>query len=389
VQKSQRWRETGLLCLAWAIAAQASHAQTFTTVVNFNNSTVAYTPSYGSLIQAADGNFYGTTQGGGMAPTGYGAYGTVFKMDSSGAITILHTFINNGADGMKPMAGLIQGADENFYGTTAGGGANGKGAVFEMTPDGTLTILHSFNGADGQAPMSALVQGADGNLYGTTYGSGATGGGTIFEIASDGTFTTLYNFNQDLGPASALIQGADGNFYGTSLANPYGSIFQITSTGTFTTLYKFGSFSADGTKPYGGLIQGADDNFYGTTYSGGDHNMGTVFEFSLNGVVGALTILHSFDGVNDGSQPYGALIQDADGNFYGTTISGARSGTGSVFEVTSTGTLTTLHNFAISDGQKPYAGLTQASDGSFYGTTTEGGATFTDSGTVFRLIPAL
>jgi uncharacterized repeat protein (TIGR03803 family) len=253
------------------------------------------------LIQATDGDFYGTTLYGGA---NYG--GNVFKITPGGTLTTLYSFCSQGpdcADGYEPEAALVQATDGNFYGTTSGGvfavatPRNG-GTVFKITPGGTLTTLYSFciSCADGSNPTAGLVQGRDGNLYGTTLGGGNGSGcekdtdgltrvfgcGTVFKVTLSGTLTTLYSFcpqgncadgaspGAAMGefldsPGTALVQGSDGNFYGTTDqggAYGYGTIFKITPSGTLTTLYSLDS--ADGQNP-NGLIQAANGTFYGTT----------------------------------------------------------------------------------------------------------------------------
>ncbi len=303
----------------------------------------------------------------------------------------------DGADGASPIAPLVQATDGNFYGTTNDGGANYCGSgnycgtVFRITPAGELTMLHSFDGSDGHFPYAGLVQGTDGNFYGTTQQGGAYNFGTVFKITPSGTLTTLYSFCAQGGPCpdgaypvAGLVQATDGNFYGPANsggAHGFGEVFRITPAGTLTTLYSFCSQPncADGAAPDGPLVQASDGNFYGTTvagganYCGGGSNCGTVFSVTP---AGALTTLHSFDG-SDGQFPYAGLVQGTDGNLYGTThgespnnpICAGTYGCGTVFKITLGGTLTTLLRFDGSDGAYPYAGLAQASDGYFYGTT--------------------
>jgi uncharacterized repeat protein (TIGR03803 family) len=147
---------------------------------------------YAGLVQATDGDFYGTTFDDGANTTGCGLYyggnacGTVFKITAGGTLTTLYSFCaqTGCTDGEEPWAGLIQATDGNFYGTTRDGGANGNlGTVFKITPAGTLTTLHSFRGTDGFQLQAGVMQGTDGNLYGTTLGGGAFGGGTIFQLS--------------------------------------------------------------------------------------------------------------------------------------------------------------------------------------------------------------
>jgi uncharacterized repeat protein (TIGR03803 family) len=192
---------------------------------------------------------------------------------------------------------LIQGIDGNFYGTTSAGGANGDGTVFKITPSGTLTTLHNFDGTDGEFPFAGLVQDTDGNLYGTTQQGGAnevcgspsgSGCGTVFKITTTGTLTTLHIFDRTDGysPDAGLVRGTDGNFYGTTVqggADNKGTAFKITSSGRLKTLYTFcqDSGCADGEFPYGGLIQDTNGTFYGTTNYGGANDDGTVFSLSV------------------------------------------------------------------------------------------------------------
>jgi uncharacterized repeat protein (TIGR03803 family) len=328
---SATMRKSGISLMLAALCVCASGslpAQTFTTLLTFNGSNGS-TPL--GLVQATDGNLYGTTQS---------SDGTIFKITPSGTLTTLFTFNGLGNSAASPAAGLVQGTDGNFYGTTEYGGGNvcsgGCGTVFKITPSGTLTTLHSFDKSDGGNPVAGLVQGTDGNLYGTTEYGGARscvngsgidiGCGTIFKITPSGTLTTLHSFDNTDGsvPMGSLVQGTDGNFYGTteqggangacsdgSVGSGCGTVFKITPGGTLTTLSNFGNYPTDGINPLAGLIQGTDGNFYGTNSSGGVNFDGTVFNITPGGT---FTALHSFDGT-DGSGPAAALVQATDGNF--------------------------------------------------------------------------
>jgi len=222
-------------------------AGSLTTLHNFDGPDGSV-PYLQGLVEATDGNFYGTVNGGGA----YG-YGTVFKITPAGTLTTLHNFCaqTNCTDGAAPLAGLIQATDGNFYGTTTGGGVNGAGTVFRITATGSLTTLYSFcsltNCTDGSTPWAGLVQGTDGNFYGTTAAGGTSSNcfsyangnecGTVFEITPAGKLTTLHNFagypTDGSFPTGGLIQGTDGNFYGTtqnggpSSAGPYGTVFKL------------------------------------------------------------------------------------------------------------------------------------------------------------------
>jgi uncharacterized repeat protein (TIGR03803 family) len=311
-------------------------------------------------------------------------------------------FVGDNDNGHWPQGNLIQGADGNLYGTTQYGGPPNGGTVFEITTNGNLITIYNFGTGigyasqfgwtnyDGDAPIAGLVQGTDGNFYGTTTSYGACGNGTVFQLTPGGVLTTLHAFtaldpanfyeNADgANPTGELIEGKDGNFYGTTTqggTNTYGSgtVFQITTNGLFTTLH---SFSAGYGGCYGGLVQGNDDSLYGTT-SGGN---GTVFQITTDG---DFTTLHAFSGP-DGSEPNAALILGSDGNFYGTTEGAGPNGWyGTVFQITTNGGFTTLHSFNGHDGSNPNAALLQAADGSLYGTTSRGGAA--GYGTIFQII---
>jgi uncharacterized repeat protein (TIGR03803 family) len=401
-----------LPCLLMTIAASG---QTFTLLTSFDGSD-ASTPV--GIVQGTDGNFYGTTTGGGA-----NGNGTIFEMTPAGTLTTLHSF-NNGNEGSVAPNGLIQGTDGKFYGTTYGGGTGtnctlilGCGTVFSIVPEGSLTTLYNFcsqaSCADGFAPAAALIQGSDGNFYGTTsgiaQGSSCPGNcGTVFKITPAGVLTTLYTFDgtAGYGPNTALVQGTDGNFYGTTAfggnrncGSPpsCGTIFKITPTGTLTTLYRFCSQTncPDGFDP-NALVQGTDGSFYGTTALGGNpsfylfESYGTVFKITPSG---ALTTLHLFDAI-DGQGP-NFILQASDGNFYGTTSGGGEGcgAGGTIFKMTPQGTLITLFSFAYTtgcgggsgvwgNGQSP-SDLLQATSGAFYGTAAQGGINF---GTVFSLL---
>ncbi len=283
-----------------SLSGTGTPAQTFTTLHSFDG-TDGEDPVAG-LVQATDGNLYGTTN-----QAGADGAGTVFKITPSGTLTTLYSFCSQNSestdctDGGYPSAGLVQGTDGNFYGTTGARGANSYfgGTVFKITPTGTLTTLHEFCSqgasygnpcADGGLPLAGLVQGTDGNLYGTTEigganpcfaDSGGYGCGTVFKITPGGTLTTLYSFDSTDGalPEAGLIRATDGNIYGTTFyggANGAGTVFKITPSGTLTTIYSscsqsggYGEPCADGGGPLVGLVQGTDGNFYGTTSGGG------------------------------------------------------------------------------------------------------------------------
>jgi uncharacterized repeat protein (TIGR03803 family) len=319
-----------------------------------------------SLMLASNGTLYGTTPAGGA----YGE-GTVFSATMSGSLKTLYNFcpsIGTGIcpDGLFPTSTLIQATNGNLYGTTVGGGAYGYGSVFEITLDGKLTTLYSFCSggrpcSDGEAPWAGLAQGTDGNFYGTTaFGGLPEGSGTVFKITPTGKFKTLHSFcslaNCADGsyPYGGLTLSTDGNLYGTTNqgAASWGTAFKITPAGTLTTIYTFGSCSnygcPDGALPFSSLTQGSDGNFYGATESGGlgqdvcgvqlSVGCGQLFQMTY---AGEFTLLYNFcpqSNCSDGFSPMGAPFQATNGIFYGLTNSGgdlsdpcASTGCGTVY----------------------------------------------------------
>lgn len=367
------------------IATQSARAQ-FKVLYSFDT---ADGPKAGltGLIQGMNGYFYGTTQSGGLYSSG-----SVFKMTPSGAPTTISSFCPPPEDGCENAGypgALVIGANGKIYGTTGVGPLGTTGTAFVTTPSSGVTQAIAYfqpvNGAlgtnaTGAFPVGALVQATSGNIWGVASGGGLLGQGTIFEVfpdkngisnvASFGCIEANCNHNDYL--VAGLVQGTDGNLYGTT---------------------EEGGIGAFGGGPGGGQFGGS------------------VFRITP-GVSGSLTTLYSFcalSGCADGQAPMGALVQGADGNFYGTTAYGGTGtacsngnpnllGCGTVFEITPGGTLTTLYSFCTQsgcpDGQNPIAGLIQGSDGNFYGTTQDGGsapsAHCSDNpcGTIFEITPA-
>jgi uncharacterized repeat protein (TIGR03803 family) len=389
-----------------AAASVPAPAQTDRMLHDFSDTPDGANPA-SSLIRDAAGDFYGTTYAGGANGTG-----TVFKLDRTGALTVLHSFgPYPGEDGGGPDAGLIRDSAGNFYGTTYYGGAIGYGIVFKVDVNGQETIMHAFGaGSDGALPTDSLVEGSAGNFYGTTNAGGAFNSGTVFEMDESGDERVLYSFSgqADGGtPAGGLIRDEAGNLYGTTTyggsgpcdvarATGCGVVFKLDANGSETVLHSFSK--VDGAHPCASLARDSAGNLYGTTSNGGAHDRGVVFQ--LNGS-GKETVLYSFAGP-DGAWPYANVIRDAAGNLYGTTRFGGISsynctgGCGTVFEISPSGTETMLYKFggaANRDGANPVSGLIKDPAGNLYGTTEYGGTPACDSdpslgcGAVFRLTP--
>jgi uncharacterized repeat protein (TIGR03803 family) len=364
-----------------AISASLSFAQTLTTLHTFTGGGDGASP-YAGLVRDAVGNLYGTTYEGGDDNQG-----TVYKLTPVGRESILHAFQGIfQRDGANPYGGVLLDAKGNIFGTTVIGGEDNEGTVYRIANVGGETILHSFIlGTDGTDPYSNLIMDANGTLYGTTHGGGGEGYGTVFRVAKDGQESILYRFTDldfGIGPKTALAMDAQGRLYGTC---PYGGVgggfvYRLSTDFNEVDLYNFSGES----NPESSLMLGSDGYFYGTTYAGGADGVGSIFKLSLGGVE---TVLYSFTGNDtDGASPYAALVQDAQGNLYGTTYYGGASGAGTVFKLDSTGNETVLYSFTGgSDGGNPYGGVVLDPSGNLYGTTTAGGNY--DVGTAFKLVP--
>jgi uncharacterized repeat protein (TIGR03803 family) len=367
-----------LLVLAALLIITAStttvHAQTYTDLYNLgSNSGDPTNPAWiGLFAQGRDGNLYSTTTDGGL-----NLEGAVFQLTPSGTMTRLWSFDGTNAlnSGAYPDSGLTLGTDGNFYGTTSAGGSAGAGSVFKITAGGKITTLHSFNGcSEGSNVYAPVVQGFDGNFYGTASDGGCEVFGTVYKITPSGTLTVVYTFPGTSGLAypQAITLGTDGNFYGTTLGatGGYGAVFKLTPQGKLTVLHTFTDF---GQSPKGMIIQANDGNFYGTTAKGGTDGVGAVYRMTP---AGGFTIIHNFsEGDGMGLFPSAGLVQATDGKFYGA--SGSNTSSGVIFQITSTGTFTVLFNLTntagLYPGQNPQVALFQNTNGTLYGDTYGGG----------------
>jgi len=352
-------------------------AQAFTVLYSFTGSSDGAYP-YGGLVRDAAGNLYGTTEEGGAF-----SYGTVFKVDVSGTETVLHSFAGGTTDGEYPLAGLLRDSAGNLYGTTQGGGPVSAGTVFKIDNTGAETVLYTFTGGttDGCTPFGGVIQDKSGNLYGTTQDCGAAGFGTVYKLSSAGVLTLLHSFaggtadGQDPIYASLLLD-SKGNLYGVTDkggSSDYGVLYKLSKSGKFAILHSFTGASTDGCYPLGTPIMDKTGNLYGTTDGcGSSFNAGEVWKLNTSGQE---TLLHVFaGGAFDGSFPYAGVLLDTQGNVYGDTQTGGASGFGVLYKVSKTGTLTLLHSFSSSDGEYPVGGVLRDAKGILYGTTNEGGS---------------
>ena len=276
------------------------------------------------------GKLYGTTSYGGAR-----RLGVLFKLNPGGKETVVHSFAGAQGGG-APWAGLLQDVDGSFYGTTRYGGPFGYGVVFKFDSRGRETVLHSFSGGeDGSYPEAPVIRDAAGNTYGTAEYGGAYGFGVVFKIEPSGKEVTLCNFGAGADgafPTTGLAQDAAGNLYGTTESGGIynaGTVFKLDRSGHETVLYTFQG-RADGGDPRAGVVPDGKGNLYGTTFVGGSQAWGTIFKLDAGG---RLTTLHAFTGGTDGSSPSAGLMLGEDGALYGTADGGGSSGNGVVFKL--------------------------------------------------------
>jgi uncharacterized repeat protein (TIGR03803 family) len=361
----------------------------FRLLYSFKGGADGFGPS--DMIRDDAGNLYGATPGG----TGCGGgCGTLFKLAPDGTKTVLYDFEEKNKD---PNSDVLLDSQGNFFGTTASGGRgcfDGCGTVFKLAADGTETDLHLFRKSEGDLPAIGLISDTSGNFYGTTArggnGCGHGGCGTVFKLAPDGTYAVLHAFagGADGQEPEGLVLDSAGNIYGETYSSLGAStVFRIAPDGSETVLYTFAG-NDDGHFPSGRLILDAAGNLYGTTRTGGSGFVGTVFKLTPDGTK---TLLHGFAGGRDGADPVAGVIADANGNLYGTTLSGGGSGCsdegcGTVFKLAPDGTETILHRFRKAEyGYQPAGRLTMDQNGDLFGTTFRGGSS--DSGTIFEIMP--
>ena len=393
--------------LTSSLAIGSAQTASLNTLVHFGGvspATVEGSGPRGALTQGPDGQWYGTAEQGGSGS----GYGVAYKMAEDGTYTLLAEF-GGTTTGATPTGKLTLGDDGNFYGVTTGGGPDGSGTVFEMTPSGTLTTLYAFRELTkkdtGSVPKTALTLGANGYLYGTTTQGGANGYGTIFKILP-GTPNTPIRVVDFSGPGganrgynpSALLLSKDGNFYGTTENGGIysnGTVFRLSAAGLFTTITDFGLLVGTykgPVSPRSALIQATNGLLYGTSAGGGTSGVGTVFSVTTKGTMTVVINFTGDGGSYPGSTPEAALFQATDGYLYGTTRLGGTTSSkrGTVFRMNTAGGFKSLVQFTGGTpyyGSEPKAPLVQDNDGHLFGTTFAGG--LNGLGTVFSITNAL
>jgi uncharacterized repeat protein (TIGR03803 family) len=297
------------------------------------------------LIRDKEGNFYGVS-GGGTGCIARGGCGLVYKLTRNIKFTVLYRFAGGTTDGCSPFGGLLRDMAGNLYGTTEFCGASDGGVVFKLDTNGKETVLHSFTRSDGAWPSwTSLLMDKKSNLYGVAGGGGTgcggIGCGTVYRVSKSKKLTVLHRFaggtTDGCYPSGVPAMDKQGNLYGTTTecgstacaGYGCGTVWKLDTKGTETVIHSFVGGS-DGALPYAGVILDGTGNLYGVTTEGDALNSGTVYKIDTSGTE---TLLHTFNG-QDGEFPYGDLIQDAKGTLYGTATEGGSGGYGTVWKLT-------------------------------------------------------
>jgi uncharacterized repeat protein (TIGR03803 family) len=382
------------IALTLIAATPWAHGQTYSVIYTFTGGTDGANPT-GTLVRDGAGNLYGTTYTGGSTGCAPGTgCGTVFEFTKAGKLKVLYSF-KGANDGGNPTTGLVRDSAGNLYGTADYAGQFGAGVAYVVPKTGGQTVLYAFKSgpSDVSPHLSALTRDSAGNLYGTGEIGGANGVGAVFEI-SGGTEKLLYSFrngsNDGGAPQGGVVRDSAGNLYGSTAfggTNGVGTVFKLSPSGTESWLYSFPGNPGEQIA-YAGVIRDSKGNLYGTTYNGGAFGSnGTVYELNKSGTQ---TFLFSFN-QGDGGEPYAGLVRDKAGNLYGTTTMGGANAAGAVFKIDASGHETVLHSFAVTDGADPYGGLVLDSAGNLYGVARDGGGSprciSGGCGVIFRITP--
>jgi uncharacterized repeat protein (TIGR03803 family) len=403
VRNHLRLTHLGTAGALWlAVGAARAATPTIEVLIDFTNGVFsAPRGPQETLTLGPDNYLYGATVYGGD-----GGFGAAFKLSPQGQMSILGS-LDASHTGGSPYGGLTRGTNGLYYGTANFSGPGSSGTLFEVDPNGGLSVLYAFSrqawsgsintNSDGSFPYGRLSPGPGGYLYGTTSAGGKFGGGTVYKISYQGEFTTLYHFAGPIGtsgtnttgfePQAGLTVGADGNLYGTTFlggTNGDGTVFRVTPSGELTTLVTFSG--PDGNEPTDSLLAMPDGWLYGTTLNGGIYgDEGTVCRVNTNG---QFQQLHSFN-FGEGAAPWAGLAAGPEGWFYGTTTAGSSNTTdswGTIFAICTNGQMQILASFAGTNGWHPMAGVTTGPDGNLYGTTWAGGPDGNNAaGVIYRL----
>ena len=333
-----------------------------------------------SVQMYAQSDMWALTRNGGA-----NSQGAIISMNpSNNQVTVRHSFL--APDGYHPYGNLLQANDGNIYGTCYDGGNWASCTIFKFEPGtGYYTDVYDFDITHGDYPTSGLIQGPGGILYGAAAAGGTSYSGVIYSWNTNtNTYTMLYSFSQGTGqaPYGAPVFHSNGKIYGMTVAGgAWGSgvIYSYDiSNSTYTMLFSFGS--SDGMAPYGSLLEASDGKLYGLTSDGGTYNKGVLFSFDP--VTNVFSKKAEFTNAL-GYQPKGSLIQASDGMLYGTASMGG-NGYGTIFRYDiSNNTVTNIYSLAQIDGSLPIGDLYERY-GYLFGTTFNGGVY--GMGTAFRIL---
>ena len=348
---------------------------------------------HGSLMKGIDGKLYGMTYKGGNNNNG-----VLFSFECS---TLTYTKLNDfdGANGAEPLGSLVQAPDGKIYGMTSDGGNANLGVIFSFDPNtSNYTIEKNFDNADGTSPFSNMTLANDGKFYGTTFQGGVNNGGVIFSFdPSADSYIKLKDFGTDImgqRPSGHLLRAADGKLYGMTPLGGAHNLGVVYSYDPIVSTYKklIDFDSSNGANPFGGFVQDAGGKLYALTNKGGKNDGGVLFSFDP--ATSTYTKLNDFGPV-DGDNPYGSLMQSADGKFYGLTCNAGKFGFGSIFSFDpANSTFKKLYDFNYKNGANPYGSFVQAANGKLYGITNQGGNGYlqrydtTGAGVIFSFDPA-